>query len=321
MAGRILLFAGVVCASFAAYAQQDTSSWPERTVNFVVPYAAGGPTDVAARIVAETINLGQRVIVENVTGAGTVVGTTRVAKAPKDGHVFLVATVAHSVNDVLYSNLPFDTAKDFSSVALIGIVPQIILVRNDLPATSIDELIRIARSTPQQLSYGSAGIGSAQHLAAELLKSMTKLDAIHVPYRGSAPAVIDLIGGRLDFVIDSAATALQQIRSGSVRAIAVTTQHRLPSLPDVPTVAESVAGYEAYTWNAVLAPAGTENKILLRMNAAINTALAEPRTRARLEELGVTLAERSTPESTQSFVASEMAKWQPLLRRAGITPN
>ena len=319
---RILLLA-VVAASvgFSVHAQQQTSSWPERSVNFVVPYAAGGPTDVAARIVAEAIALRHRIIIENVTGAGTVVGTTRVAKSPKDGHVFLVATVAHAVNDVLYTNLTFDAMKDFDSVALIGTVPQIVLVNKELPVTSLAELIQLARSSPQGLSYGSTGIGSAQHLAAELLKSMAEINAIHVPYRGSAPAVTDLIGGRLDFVIDSAATALQHIKNGSVRALAVTTQQRLPSLAQVPTVAESLPGYEAYTWNAILAPAGTEKKALLAMNAAINAALEQPGTKSRLEELGITLARSSTPESTKSFVESEVAKWQPLLKRAGVTPN
>jgi tripartite-type tricarboxylate transporter receptor subunit TctC len=321
---RTLLLAAITAsAGMAARAQQRGSSWPEKPIHLIVPYAAGGPTDVAARLVADAISrsLPHRVIVENVTGAGTVVGTARVAGAPKDGHVFLVATVAHAVSAALYTNLPFDPTKDFDSVALIGTVPQIVLVNKESSITSLSDLFQLARSKPQSLSYGSAGVGSAQHLAAELLRSMAKIDILHVPYRGSAPAVTDLIGGRIDLVIDSAATALPHISGGSARALAVTTQQRLPALPHLPTVAESLPGYEAYTWNAILAPAGVEPKTVAAMNAAINAALDEPNIKTRLEELGITIAKGATPDSTKAFVEAEMAKWQPLLRSAGITSN
>jgi tripartite-type tricarboxylate transporter receptor subunit TctC len=318
-----MLSAIAVPVSMTAAAQQDSSSWPSKTIRLVVPYAAGGPTDVAARLLAEALSqrLPQRVVVENITGAGTVVGTSRVAGAPKDGYAFLVATVAHAVNAVLYANLPFDPSKDFDGVALVGTVPQIVLVNNDLPVRSISDLIGLARTRPAGLTYGSAGVGSAQHLAAELLKSTAKIDMVHVPYRGSGPAVTDLIGGRLDLVIDSAATALQHIKAASVRAIAVTTRQRLRTMPDMPTVAEVFGDYEAYTWNAVLAPVGTPPAIVMAMNAAIRASVADPSLAARLEELGIAGVENSTPEATNAFVAAEMAKWQLLIRAAGITPN
>lgn len=320
---RRLLLAGLAAlATGKSFAQQAAAPWPARPIRFIVPYAAGGPTDVAARILAETLSqrLPQQVVVENITGAGTVVGTSRAA-ATKDGHTFLIATVAHAVNTVLYANLTFDPVKDFRGVALMGTVPQIVLARKDFPGNSLTDLLAAARVKPADLTYGSAGIGSAQHLAAELLAKLAKINLVHVPYRGAGPAVTDLIGGQLDLVIDSAATALTQVRSGSLRALAVTTKERLPALPDLPTVAETLPGYEAYTWNAILAPTGTAPEIIAAMNRIANEALADPALIRRFEELGIAVARNSTPEATDAFVAAEMAKWQPLLRSAGIAPN
>ena len=320
---RRLLLAGLAAlATGKSFAQQAAAPWPARPIRFIVPYAAGGPTDVAARILAETLSqrLPQQVVVENITGAGTVVGTSRAA-ATKDGHTFLIATVAHAVNTVLYANLTFDPVKDFRGVSLMGTVPQIVLARKDFPGNSLTDLLAAARVKPADLTYGSAGIGSAQHLAAELLAKLAKINLVHVPYRGAGPAVTDLIGGQLDLVIDSAATALTQVRSGSLRALAVTTKERLPALPDLPTVAETLPGYEAYTWNAILAPTGTAPEIIAAMNRIANEALADPALIRRFEELGIAVARNSTPEATDAFVAAEMAKWQPLLRSAGIAPN
>lgn len=320
---RRLFLAGLAAmAAGKSFAQQAAASWPTRPIRFIVPYAAGGPTDVAARILAETLSqrLPQHAVVENITGAGTVVGTARAAAA-KDGHSFLIATVAHAVNTVLYANLTFDPVKDFRGVALMGTVPQIVLVKKDFPGNSLADLLAAARAKPAGLTYGSAGIGSAQHLAAELLAKLATINLVHVPYRGAGPAVTDLIGGQLDLVIDSAATALTQVKGGALRALAVTTKERLPALPELPTVAETLPGYEAYTWNAVLAPAGTAPGIVAAMNGITNAALADPALIRRFEELGIAVARNSSPEATDAFVAAEMAKWQPLLRNAGIAPN
>jgi len=320
---RRLFLAGIAALTAGkSFAQQGAAAWPARPIRFIVPYAAGGPTDVAARILAETLSqrLPQQVVVENITGAGTVVGTARAA-ATKDGHTFLIATVAHAVNTVLYANLTFDPVKDFRGVALMGTVPQIVLVRKDFQTNSLTDLLAAARAKAGGLTYGSAGIGSAQHLAAELLAKLAKVNLVHVPYRGSGPAVTDLIGGQLDLVIDSAATALSQVKGGALRALAVTTKERLPALPELPTVAETLQGYEAYTWNTVLAPAGTSPEILAAMDRITNIALADPALTRRFEELGIVVAWNSTPEATDAFVAAEMAKWQPLLRSAGIAPN
>ena len=319
---RLFLTAIAAMAAGKSLAQQGAASWPTKPIRFVVPYAAGGPTDVAARILAEALSqrLSQHVVIENITGAGTTVGTARVA-GNKDGHTFLTATVAHAVNAVLYANLPFDPVKDFRGVALIGTVPQIVLVRKEFAGTSLADLVAAARAKPGGLTYGSAGIGSAQHLAAELLASLAKINIVHVPYRGSGPAVTDLMGGQIDLVIDSAATALSHVKGDALRALAVTTKERLPALPDLPTVAETLPGYEAYTWNAILAPAGTAPEIIVAMSAMTNTALSSPALMRRFDELGISLATNYTPEATDAFIAAEMAKWQPILRNAGIVPN
>lgn len=318
---RAFLAGSTLSAALVSAPHVRAAAWPERTVTLVVPYAAGGPTDVAARLVAEALSrrLPQRVIVENVVGAGTVVGTSRVSGGPKDGSQFLVATVAHAVNRALYAKLPFDPVGDFAGVGLIGTVPQLVLVNKDLPVTTLAELLALAKEKPGKLDYGSAGLGSAQHLAAELLKALGKVDIQHVPYRGAGPAVTDLIGGRLALVIDSAATGLQHVRNGSVRALAVTTKARLPALPDVPTVAEILPGYEAYTWNAILAPKGTAPEAIEGLNAALNAVLAEPELKARIQELGIEApATSNTPAATEAFVGAEIAKWEPILKEAGV---
>lgn len=315
---RRAVLAGLLVAG-AARAQ----AWPTQPLRLVVPYAAGGPTDIAARLLAEALStaLPQRVIVENRTGAGTVVGTEAVAKGPRDGHSFLVATVAHVVNPVLVPQLPFDPVADFQGVALIGTVPQVVLVNRDLPARSLAELLALFRSQPGHYAYGSAGNGSAQHLAAELLKMRAGIDCLHVPYRGAAPAVADMLAGQVAMVIDSAATAIAIARSGQARALAVTGPSRLAQLPDLPAVAEVLPGYEAYTWNALFARSGTPPAALDGMNAAVNAVLRQNDRRARLEELGIAVVTDSSPASVDAFLRTEAAKWQRVLRDAGVRPD
>ncbi|MFC0389334.1 Bug family tripartite tricarboxylate transporter substrate binding protein [Muricoccus vinaceus] len=319
MRRRTLFAATSVLVARPALAQ----TWPTQPIRLVVPYAAGGPTDVAARLLAEALSssLSQRVVVENRTGAGTLVGTGAVANGPRDGHTFLVGTVAHVVNPVLVANLAFDPVADFRGVALMGTVPQVVLVNRDLPVRNLPELLALFRGRPGGFAYGSAGNGSAQHLAAELLKRQAALDVVHVPYRGAAPAVADMLAGQIAMVVDSAATAIPMARSGQARALAVTGPTRLLQLPEVPTVAETLPGYEAYTWNALLARAGTPPEAIARMNGAMNAVIARSEFRARLEELGVTVVPDSTPASVDAFLRTEADKWQRLLRDAGVKAN
>lgn len=291
-------------------------------VRMIVPYAAGGPTDVQARILAETMAepLRQRVVVENRTGAGVVVGTEAVAKAAPDGQTILLTTVAHAINPTLFPNLPFDTGKDFAPVALIAKVPLVLLVRKDLPVRDVAELVAWLRSQKGQATYGSAGVGSAPHLGAALMLMMAKVEAVHIPYRGSGPAMSDLAAGRLDFYVDAATSALAQARAGTGRALGWSMLKRSPAAPDLPTFDESgIPGYEAYTWSGVFAPAATPREIVLRINAAAREAMASPALQARFAELGAELAEPGPPEDLARFVSSEIEKWRNVVRQTGMS--
>jgi tripartite-type tricarboxylate transporter receptor subunit TctC len=311
--------AGLATLSAPAFSQ---GHWPDRPVRLVVPYAAGGPTDAVARILAERLSnvLSERVVVENRAGGGALPGTEAVARAPKDGGTFLFTTVVHAVHRALHgSRLTFDPQADFAPVALIGVVPQVIMVPPNSPVHDMKGLIDFLRSG--QHAYGSSGVGGSSHLGVELLKSMTNTQAEHIPYRGTAPAVADLLAGRIALVMDSVATGAAQVRAGALRGIATTGARRSEALPDLPTVAEAIPGFEATTWNAVLAPAGTPAPMVQAMSAAIWKALGDPAAQARVSELGVqapTLEERS-PAATGRFIALETAKWERLIRNARIT--
>lgn len=296
-------------------------SWPDRSVRLIVPYAAGGPTDTVARLLAERLsaNLPQRVVVENRAGGSAMIGTEVVARAPKDGSTLLFTTVVHAVHRALHgTRLTFDPVADFAPVSLVGVVPSVIMVPPSSPVQDMPGLLQYLRSGER--AYGSSGAGGASHLGVELLKSMTGVRAEHIPYRGTAPAVVDLIAGRIALVMDSVATGAAQVRGGTLRGIATTGLRRSSALPDLPTVAETVPGFEATTWNAVLAPSGTPDATLAAISTAINAALAEPALQARLVELGVELppvAER-TIEGARRFVAAETTKWEKLIAEAGI---
>ena len=330
MIARRALLAGMAAAGFAAALAQTASAqtasaqapaWPDRPVRLVVPYAAGGPTDAVARILAERLSnaLPQRVVVENRAGGGALPGTENIARAPKDGSALLFTTVVHAVHRALHgSRLTFDPAADFAPVALIGVVPQVIMVPPDSPVRDMPGLLQFLRSG--QHAYGSSGAGGSSHLGVELLKAMTGVRAEHIPYRGTAPAVADLLAGRVALVMDSVATGAAQVRGGALRGIATTGARRSSALPDLPTVAETVPGFEATTWNAVLAPAGTPAPIVAAISAAIWSALADAEVQARLAGLGVEVPppEERNPEMAGRFIAAETAKWERLVRDAGI---
>jgi tripartite-type tricarboxylate transporter receptor subunit TctC len=319
MIGRRVLLAGLALPSLTGLAQAQ--AWPDRPVRLVVPYAAGGPTDVVARLLAERMSnaLPQRVLVENRAGAGALLGTEAVARAPKDGSTLLFTTVVHAVHRALHgARLTFDPAGDFAPVALVGVVPQVIMVPPASPVRDMPGLLAFLRSG--QHAYGSSGAGGSSHLGVELLKSMTGVGAEHIPYRGTAPAVVDLLAGRIALVMDSVATGAAQLRSGALRGIATTGARRSSALPDLPTVAETVPGFEATTWNAVLAPAGTSAPVIAAVSGAITGALGDAAVQARVAELGVEVpapADRN-PEAAARFIAAETAKWEKLIAEAGI---
>jgi len=309
----------------ALWSRQASAAWPEQPTRLICPFAAGGPTDVAARIVAESLSmqLPQRVVVENRTGSGVVVGTEAVAKAPKDGHTLLYNTIAHAVLRPLFPSLSFDPVKDFQPVALVGVVPMLLMVNKNVPAQNLQELIAMFRDKPGQFNYGSSGNGGAVHLASELfLRQAGNLRVSHIPYRGSAPAMPDLLNGNLAMFLNVASDGIESARSGATRALAVTGDKRLPQLPDVPTFAEAgLPRYEAYTWHMILAPSGTPMALVNQINAATNAVLATPAVQQRFAELSIQPRPGSTVDSATSWLKAEMDKWEPIVREAGITAN
>ncbi|MBC9206134.1 tripartite tricarboxylate transporter substrate binding protein [Roseomonas aerophila] len=292
-------------------------------MRFICPFAAGGPTDVAARLVADgmTNALPQRVIVENRTGSGVVVGTEAVAKSARDGYTVLYSTVAHAVLRPLFANLNFNPVSDFQPVALVGTIPMLLMVNNDVPAKDLQQLVAMFRSKPGQYNYGSSGAGGAVHLATELfLKQAGDLKVNHIPYRGSAPAIPDLLNGNLTMFLNVASDGITSVQRGTTRALAVSSAQRLPQLPDVPTFAEAgLPGYEAYTWHMLFVPAGTPDAIVTQLNQAVNKAMRQPGVTQRFTDMSIQPNAESTPASAAAWLKAEMEKWEPLVRASGIT--
>lgn len=314
---KALLALGLAVAAALVPAQE---SFPSKPLKIVVPYAAGGPADLLARGVAEKLGprLGQPVVVENKPGAGGHTGAEQVAKGPTDGYTLVLATIAHNGAVKLYPNLRYDPAKELKPVVLLAEAPSVLLVRQELPARSVQELLALAKAQPGKLSYGSAGNGSAMHMAAELFRYMTKVDYVHVPYRGGAPAMADLLGGQIDMLFESLGTAHPQLKSGKVRALAVTGTSRSPSLPDVPTVAEAgVAGYSSVPWYTLSVASGTPAAIVSKLNAEINVVLKDKDLVQRWEGLGI-VALGGTPAEAQKRNEVETAKWSAVITAARI---
>ncbi len=309
-----VLFALCACG---AYAQ----SYPTKPLRFVVPFAAGGGSDLVARTVAQKISeaLGQSVIVDNRPGAAGTIGADLVAKSPPDGHTLLLGSNGPlAINPSLYAKLPYDAARDFAPVSLVTVMPFLLVTHPSLPVKSVKDLVALAKAKPGQLNYGSPGSGSTTHLANELLKSMTGMQITHIPYKGVAPAAIDLISGQLQMMSGDLSTLIPHVRSGKMRALAVTGTRRSSLLPDMPTVAESgVPGYAAHGWFGVLVPAAAPHAVIERLNAAIVKGLAANDARERLGALGGEVA-ASTPEQFGAFIATEAAKWSKLIKALGL---
>lgn len=313
----LALALALVCIPASA---QD--SYPSKPVKIMVSFAAGGPTDTVARIMSAKMTevLGQTVIVENRTGAGGNIGADVVAKAAPDGYTLLMATVStHAINPGLYRHMPYDPIKDFAPVAQVGITPCVLAVNPSVPAKNVQELIALVKANPGKYSYGSSGMGSILHLCGEEFKSMAGgLDAVHVPYRGSAPMMSDLVGGQIQFVFDALPTVLPQVQAGKIRALGGAMAMRARAMPDLPTLQEQgVAGYECYTWNAILAPASTPAPIVARLSDAINKSLADPVVFKHLQDAGVDPTPGSNPEKLGAFLKAELAKWAPIIKASG----
>jgi tripartite-type tricarboxylate transporter receptor subunit TctC len=294
--------------------------FPSKPIKIVVPYAAGGPADLLARGVAEKLGprLGQPVVVENKPGAGGHTGAEQVAKGAADGYTLVLATIAHNGAVKLYPNLRYDPLKELKPVVLLAEAPSILIVRQDLPAKSVQELLALARAQPGKLTYGSAGNGSAMHMAAELFRYMSKVDYVHVPYRGGAPAMADLLGGQIDMLFESLGTAHAQLKGGKIRALAVTGTARSPSLPDVPTVAEAgVPGYASVPWYTLSVASGTPAAVVSKLNAELNAVLKDKDLVQRWDGLGI-VALGGTPADALKRNEVETVKWSAVIDAAKI---
>src|SRR3954466_9323506 len=298
--------------------------WPTRPVKLVVPFAAGGTTDILARVVAAKISeeYGQQFIVENKTGAGGNIAADHVAKAEPDGYTFVVGTPGtHAINQFVFKNMSYDQIRDIAPVIIIARVPNLCSVTNSLPVTSVAELIAYAKSRPGQLFYGTPGLGSTAHVSTELFKSMTGVEITHVTYKGSAPALTDLIAGRVHLMIDNLPAAQPFAESNSIRALAVSTAARWPLLPELPTIAEAgVPGYEAASWFTIGAPARTSKEIIEKLNASVDKFLKTEDGIARLRKLGAEPAGGS-PDDMHRYVQAEIEKWGKVAKFAGIKPE
>ncbi|HEY1363602.1 MAG TPA: tripartite tricarboxylate transporter substrate binding protein [Xanthobacteraceae bacterium] len=300
--------------------------YPSRPVRMVVSFAAGGPTDTVARIMSARMAelVGQQFVVENRTGAGGNIGADMVAKSPADGYTLLMATVStHAINPGLYRRMPYDAVRDFSPIGQVGVTPTILGVHPSLPATDLKSLVALLKESPGKYTYGSSGLGSILHLCGEELKTLAGgLNVVHVPYRGSAPMMGDLIAGQISMAFDATPTALPQARSGAIRAIGAGMAQRMRAMPELPTLQEQgLKGFECYTWNAILAPAGTPEPTVAQLNAAMNKALAEPETFKRLQDAGIDPTPGSTPEQAAQFIKAELVKWAPIIKASGAEVN
>lgn len=313
-----LCASAAICSS--ALAAQD---YPNRPVRMIVPYAAGGPTDTFARSLAESWGrkLGNTLIVENKTGAGTLVGTELAAKANPDGYTVLLTTVAHAVNPSIHERLPYRTIEDFLPIGLAAKAPLVLVVNKSLPVNTLAQFIDYLKTHPGKVNYGSAGVGSAPHLAGELLNYMAGTKAIHVPYRGSAPAMADVIGGHLDFMIDSAPTGLAQVQAGTVKLLATSMAQRLPQTPDTPAMGEQIKGYDAYTWNAVFVPAGTPPEVAAKLTSSLREALQDEALKRRAYDMGLIIEPNPDPKALSAFLDSELEKWSKVAKAANMSAN
>ncbi|RXF73994.1 Bug family tripartite tricarboxylate transporter substrate binding protein [Hansschlegelia zhihuaiae] len=314
-AARAFGAAAIALAALSAPA----AAYPDRPITLIVPFAPGGSTDLVARIVAAKMTelLKQTVVVENRGGAGGSLGATAVAKAAPDGYTILMATVAtHALNPALYKKLQYDPVKDFAPITLLVNVPNVLTANPKFPAKSVKELIELAKKEPAKYAYASSGNGSPLHLSGELFKKMAGVDLVHIPYKGSGPALVDVLAGQVPLQVDNLPSSIEHIKGGRLVALGVTTAQRVPNLPDVPAIAETLPGYETYSWNALFAPAGTPPEIVKALHDAGVEALKDETVKKKLTDATAVIV-GSTPEELGEFTKKEIEKWTPIVKDSG----
>jgi tripartite-type tricarboxylate transporter receptor subunit TctC len=318
-AQSMLLATLAIIASFANVETASTQAFPTRPVRIVVGFPPGGVSDIVARLMGQWLSerLGQPFVTENRPGAGSNIATEAVVRAPADGYTLLLVNPANAISATLYDNLNYNFMRDIAPVAGIVRVPNVMEVNPSVPAKTVREFIAYAKTNPGKVNYASAGNGTTVHLAGELFNMMAGVNLVHVPYRGSAPALTDMLGGQVQVMFDALPSSIEHVRTGKLRALAVTTAERSPSLPDVPPLGDFVPGFEASVWQGIGAPKGTPPEIVEKLNKEINTALSDPRVRAQLASLGSTELILS-PAEFGTLIAEETEKWAKVIRGASI---
>ena len=318
MTPEILLRAALLSlAAAVSSAPALAQPYPNKSIRLVVTFPPGGAPDILARLFADKAQFGQNIVVDNKAGAGGNIGADFVAKSAPDGYTLVMGTVGtHSINGALYAKMPYDMVKDFVPVAHVASAPNLLVVTNDLPVKTVAELIAYLKANPNKLSFGSPGIGSSVHVSGELFKSMTGTTMQHVPYKGRQFAIPDLVGGQIQLMFDNMPSALPMAKEGKIRAVAQTTLRRSSAAPDVPTVAETVPGFEATTWFAVFAPAGTPAEVVNRVNAEMQRVFKLPDVTDKLRTLGLE-PWISTPDELARYQASEITKWAKVVKESG----
>lgn len=321
------LYAAVIAAlGLIGMAAQAQDRYPSKPIRIIVSFSAGGPTDIVARVMGAKMGeiLGQQFVIENRTGAGGNTGANDVAKSAPDGYTLLMATVStHAINPGLYSKMPYDPIKDFAPISQVGVTPTIFGVNPSIPANDVKSLIALVKDNPGKYTFGSSGVGSILHLCGEQFKAMAGgLNMLHVPYRGSAPMMSDLIGGQISMAFDANPSILPQVQAGKVRALGAGMTDRMKAMPSLPTLQEQgMKGFECYTWNAILAPAGTPQPIVERLEATIMKSMEDPMVLKRLQEAGVDPTPGRTAKQTTEFIKAELAKWAPIIKASGAQVN
>lgn len=315
----------LIAVSFvlAGFANAQESAFPNKPVRILVPYPPGGAVDVIARTMSPklTASMGQQMIIENRPGASGIIATDNLVKSPADGHTFIIVISSHSVNPSMYKKLPYDTLKDFAPVTLIAAGPNVLSVHPSLPVKSVKQLIALAKSRPGEINYASFGNGSSSHLSGELFNIMAKIRMVAITYKGAAPAVTDVVGGHVLLMFGNMPVSLPHIKSGKLRALAVTSSKRSTAAAELPTVAESgVPGYDTGEWWGALAHGKTPRELVVRLNQEILKALGDPDVKQRLTQLGAELA-GSSPDDFDNFIREQMQKWGRVIKEAGIQPS